>query len=237
MAPTAELREAIHDLNPAVLTEKYRELMDELRICRLADGLKLVNTGRPYQMPTIKFTVDSNQMPKIESVVEEDGLREFAWQVNSWMLRPLLRREIIETQEFCLVRQKILGKDPWFWAAELKALDVRQNPKNISHWYLNSAELTSYSYNHAGKVVRGEARSQLVRLALACKAYHNDQGVWPGALAVLAPKYLAVIPPNPAFGKPFIYRPRPNGFTLATDADAPTSTTQGGGGMTWIEGE
>lgn len=64
-------------------------------------------------------------------------------------------------------------------------------------------------------------RSQIVllqsaRLTLALRLYHETHSEWPQTLAQLVPDVLPQLPLDPFSGRPFLYRPMPDGYLLAS---------------------
>ena len=59
-----------------------------------------------------------------------------------------------------------------------------------------------------------ETKTEVARVALACKAFRNDCGEWPETLIELAPAYIDPLPEDPYTNQPLLYRKEAEGFTV-----------------------
>ena len=65
-----------------------------------------------------------------------------------------------------------------------------------------------------GDVLQSVQQTQVARTALACKAFHNEEGRWPETLGEVAPEYIDPVPVDLYVDKPLVYHPREDGFVV-----------------------
>ena len=65
-----------------------------------------------------------------------------------------------------------------------------------------------------GAQARHEARLDLMRVGLAVEQYHAQNGTYPQTLDAIAPAVGGAVPLDPFTGKPFVYQPSDDSFTL-----------------------
>lgn len=80
-----------------------------------------------------------------------------------------------------------------------------------------------------------ETEIEVARTALACKAFHNEEGRWPETLDEVVPVYIDPLPADLYVDKPLIYRPQEGGFIVYSVGRNQTDDGGGEDDRVWEE--
>ncbi len=101
-----------------------------------------------------------------------------------------------------------------FYEANQAAEQLTEEIANLPRTRFLSRVLLPATARVTEAQARGEARMGLMQIGLAVEQYQGRHGVYPDSLAAIAPMLNGAVPLDPYTGKPFVYEPRPDGFTL-----------------------
>lgn len=97
-----------------------------------------------------------------------------------------------------------------YWEARFILRTITKEINTLSEYHV-AAKIFLEPYGILERAARLEARSTVLRIALACRIHAARTGTPPAALDALIPEFFPSIPLDPFTGKPFPYRLTPEG--------------------------
>jgi hypothetical protein len=121
-----------------------------------------------------------------------------------WLMRPVLRSEVLWFQNACEDMDKVATL-PYY---EQREFIIRLSQRlNTPPWYFRMIGTLFPDFQAPClKEASLEAVMLATRAGLACKMYSHRTGRYPGSLKALVPDLLPEIPIDPFTGKPLVYR-------------------------------
>ncbi|MBN1865718.1 hypothetical protein JW916_00350 [Candidatus Sumerlaeota bacterium] len=132
------------------------------------------------------------------------------------LARPFIRRDIVETQKHFLLLEKVLAGPSHERLGACSRKPFLGYTEDLPKWqFVSWALLHNDAYlTLIDRGLMDTSRMEVLRLALAIKAYRIEQGEWPETLDGLAPDYIESVPLDPYTGKTMIFRQRGDGFVV-----------------------
>jgi hypothetical protein len=187
---SATLSGWINELDPRAWRTRFARCVPSERIFNLERGLALIRGDRD----ALEAMGDQNQ------------------QLFLWLVRPVLKAEIIWVQKKFLDAEK-RAVLPYF---KVNELDQEQGEGIDSvPWYFKALGLLEHNFKSGFmKEATLEALMLTTKAGLACKIYKNQTGRYPDRLESLVPDILDDVPIDPFTGKPLIYKVGENGLLI-----------------------
>jgi hypothetical protein len=187
------LVEWMKELDPHAWRSQYSRWVTGERAFSLETGLDLIRGGPLTPDATSGLGLDANT-----------GLHRFGNRLFHWLIRPLLKSEVIWVQRHYEKLKGIARLDYYKVREDLKLLAQQIDPPP---WYYR---VIGGLLPNVHPAVMKEATVEAIMLAtkagLACKVYRQKNGRYPETLAALVPELLDSEPIDPFTGKPLVYK-------------------------------
>lgn len=184
------------EVDQAVTTAWMKELDPEAWRKSFA---RVIPGERAFGLETGLALVRGNTAPMDLS----QGAR-FTDRIWIWMIRPLLKSQILRLQKAYDGLAKIAGR-PFYQQREgLAEIREQLQAGSRSGWLIGTL-LPDYEAPFM-KQASLEAMMLVAKAGLACRLYRNKTGRFPESLEALVPEYLDRQPVDPFTGKPLVYR-------------------------------
>jgi hypothetical protein len=174
--------------NLSLLKEHCIETIDVQRICSLNMGRRML---KDFSRPSFK------------------SLEQAKFSFYSFFIRHNLIKALADVQK--TVINIIESSQQYYWKIKndiKKAVVVfKGEDTTITYKTYLMPECDEIFERYA----IAEDLTNITRLALACKLYQQDKGVFPNNLKDVVPEYLDTVPLDSFTGKPFVYRQLPEG--------------------------
>ncbi len=156
------------------------------------------------------------------------GEREFTERLFHWLIRPLMKRDIVRNLPKYSELQETV-RLPYFRTREF----WEKHHYELEHlpWYsvISSLVLPNIEATFL-KVASLEAVGLATRTGLACRVYKEKKGSYPESLSDLVPGLIPAVPIDPFTGDPFVYRREGEGFIVYSLG---SNRKDDGGRSTW----